>query len=249
MRGVLITGASRGIGAACARAFAARGERVAIHYGSAESRAREVLASLDGSGHTLAPADLRDPDAVAAMVGRAAAELGRLDVVVNNAGIFDPAHPITDTTYEQWRAAWADTIAVNLTGPANVTHRAVPHLIAAGGGHIVNVASRGAFRGEPDHPAYGATKAGLVALGQSLARALGRHNISVTSVAPGFVETDMAAPHLEGEAGEARRAETALGRIAQPEDVAAAVVYLASPEATMASGSVLDVNGASFLRM
>jgi 3-oxoacyl-[acyl-carrier protein] reductase len=111
------------------------------------------------------------------------------------------------------------------------------------------VSSRGAFRGEPTHPAYGASKAAIVSLGQSLARALGPHGISVTSVAPGFVETDMAAEALAGETGDRRRAESPLGRVATPEEVAAAVVFLASPEATMASGSVLDVNGASFLRM
>jgi NAD(P)-dependent dehydrogenase (short-subunit alcohol dehydrogenase family) len=136
---------------------------------------------------------------------------------------------------------------VNLTGAANVTWCALRHM--PDGGHVVNVASRGAFRGEPRHPAYGASKAGLVAFGQSLARALGPRGISVTSVAPGFTETEMAAEALAGEAGERRRAESPLGRVATAEEVAAAVVFLASPEATMASGSVLDVNGASFLRM
>jgi NAD(P)-dependent dehydrogenase (short-subunit alcohol dehydrogenase family) len=117
------------------------------------------------------------------------------------------------------------------------------------GGRIVNVSSRGAFRGEPNHPAYGASKAGLIAFGQSLARALGERRISVTAVAPGFVETDMAAVELAGESGRRRRAESPLGRVARPEEIAAAVHYLASPEAEMASGTVLDVNGASYLRM
>ena len=117
------------------------------------------------------------------------------------------------------------------------------------GGRIVNVASRGAFRGEPDHPAYGASKAGLLAFGQSLARALGPRAITVTAVAPGFTETDMAADELQGERGRARRAESPLGRVSTPEDVAAAVLYLASPEAEMVSGAVLDVNGASYLRL
>jgi NAD(P)-dependent dehydrogenase (short-subunit alcohol dehydrogenase family) len=119
----------------------------------------------------------------------------------------------------------------------------------ASGGHIVNVASRGAFRGEPRHPAYGASKAGMISFGQSLARALGPRNISVTSVAPGFVETEMAAEALAGEEGERRRAESPLGRVARPEEVAAAVVFLASADAVMSSGTVIDVNGASFLRM
>ena len=117
------------------------------------------------------------------------------------------------------------------------------------GGRIVNVASRGAFRGEPSMPAYGASKAGIISLGQSLARSLGPRGIAVTSVAPGFTETDMAAEALAGAERERRTAESPLGRIATPEEVAAAIVYLASPEAELASGSVLDVNGASHLRM
>ena len=121
--------------------------------------------------------------------------------------------------------------------------------MSVGGGTIVNVSSRGAFRGEPEHPAYGASKAGLIAFGQSLARALGPHEIIVSAVAPGFVETDMAAAELVGEQGAARRAESPLGRVCTPDEIAAAVVFLASPEAKMASGSVLDVNGASYLRM
>jgi 3-oxoacyl-[acyl-carrier protein] reductase len=247
-RAVLVTGASRGIGAAVARAFAAAGDRVAVHYGASRAAADEVAASLVGEGHVVVGADLADPEAVRAMVAVAAEGLGGLDVLVNNAGVFTP-HPITDTTYEEWQRAWRDTLAVNLLGPANAAWCAVPHMIAAGGGRIVNVSSRGAFRGEPRSPAYGASKAALVAFGQSLARALGPHRIAVTTVAPGWTVTDMAAETLAGPRADDIRAESPLGRVAEPEDVARAVLYLASPEAEMASGTVLDVNGASFLRM
>ena len=121
-------------------------------------------------------------------------------------------------------------------------------MMAGGGGRIVNVSSRGAFRGEPGQPAYGASKAGLNALGQSLAIALAPHNIMVTGVAPGFVDTDMAAAHLQGASGAAIRAQSPLGRVARPAEVAAAVFYLASPQAEWASGAILDLNGASYLR-
>ena len=114
---------------------------------------------------------------------------------------------------------------------------------------MINVTSRGAFRGEPRHPAYGASKAGLIAFGQSLARDLGGRGITVAAVAPGFTETDMARNELTGERGAARRAESPLGRVATPDEVAAAVVYLASPQAELASGAVLDFNGASHLRL
>jgi NAD(P)-dependent dehydrogenase (short-subunit alcohol dehydrogenase family) len=247
-RAVLVTGASRGIGAAVARAFAQTGDRVAVHYGASRDRAEELAASLPGGGHVVVQADLADPEAVRRMVDGAADGLGGLEVLVNNAGIFQ-AHPVTDTSYEEWQRAWERTLAVNLTGAANVTWCAVQHMLAGGGGTIVNVSSRGAFRGEPDQPAYGASKAGLIAFGQSLARALGPHGITVTAVAPGFTETDMAKEALSGELGVARRAESPLNRVATPEEVAAAIVYLASPEAAMASGAVLDINGASYLRM
>jgi 3-oxoacyl-[acyl-carrier protein] reductase len=245
-RAVLVTGASRGIGAAVARAFAERGDRVAVHYGARRDAAEEVAGALPGEGHVVVGAELADPEAVRRMVEEAAAALGGIDVLVNNAGVFSP-HPIDGSTYEEWQRAWRDTLGVNLVGAANVTWCAVRHM--GRGGRIVNVASRGAFRGEPKHPAYGASKAGLISFGQSLARALGPRGIAVTSVAPGFTETDMAADALAGEAGERRRAESPLGRVAAPEEVAAAVVFLASPEAEMASGTVIDVNGASDLRM
>jgi 3-oxoacyl-[acyl-carrier protein] reductase len=245
-RAVLVTGASRGIGAAVAHAFAASGDRVGLHYGARRDAAVAVRDALPGDGHVVAGADLADPEAVRRMVDEVAEALGGIDVLVNNAGVFEP-HAATETTYEEWQEAWRHTLAVNLTGAANVTWCALQHM--GPGGRIVNVSSRGAFRGEPNHPAYGASKAGLIAFGQSLARALGERRISVTSVAPGFVDTDMAASELEGESGRRRRAESPFGRVAKPEEIAAAVHYLASPEAELASGTVLDVNGASYLRM
>ena len=247
-RAVLVTGASRGIGAAVASAFASAGDRVAVHYGANADKAHDVAASLPGDGHVVVGADLGDPDAVRRMVDEAAAELGGLDVLVNNAGVFEQ-HPITETSYEEWQQAWQRTLAVNLVGAANVTWCAVQHMVLSGGGRIVNVSSRGAFRGEPRQPGYGASKAGLIAFGQSLARALGPHGISVAAVAPGITDTDMAADALTGAGGDARRAESPLGRLATTGEVAAAVLFLASPEAEFASGSVLDLNGASYLRL
>ena len=248
-RAVLVTGASRGIGAAAARGFAAAGDRVAVHHGANRRLAEEVAASLEGEGHVVVGADLADPEAVRRMVDEAAAGLGGIDVLVNNAGVFFD-HPIAGTTYEEWQDGWRETLGVNLVGAANVTWCAVQHMLRGGrGGRIVNVSSRGAFRGEPDAPAYGASKAALIAFGQSMARALGSHGIAVASVAPGFTETDMAAAELSGPRGDARRAESPFGRVARAEEVAAAILFLASPGAEFTSGTVLDVNGASYLRM
>ncbi len=246
-RSVLVTGSSRGIGRAVAEAFASAGDRVAIHHRASPKLAADLLASLPGTGHTVVQADLADPGAVRSMVDTAAERLGGLDVLVNNAANYS-AHPITEVSYEQWQAAWQSTVGVNLIGSANVTWCAVRHMIAGGGGRIVNVSSRGAFRGEPNQPAYGASKAGLNAFGQSLAKALAPHNISVAAVAPGFVETDMAAGHLQGAGGEAIRAQSPFGRVARPDEIASAVLFLASPQAEWASGAILDLNGASYLR-
>jgi 3-oxoacyl-[acyl-carrier protein] reductase len=246
-RAVLVTGASRGIGRAVARAFAANGDRVAVHYGAAADEAARTLGSLAGEGHVVVQADLADSGAIRSMVDEAAAVLGGLDVLVNNAGIY-LEHAIAEVSYEEWGEAWRRTLDVDLVGAANVTWCAVRHMIERGGGRIVNISSRGAFRGEPRHSSYGAAKAGLNAFGQSLARELAPHGISVTTVAPGFVETDMAAKHLDGAEGPGIRAQSPWGRVARPEEVAAAVLYLASPEAEFVTGAILDLNGASYLR-
>jgi 3-oxoacyl-[acyl-carrier protein] reductase len=245
-RAVLVTGASRGIGAATAHAFAAAGDRVAVHFSSSPDAAEQVLKELPGSGHVLVQADLADPSAIQTMVDEAAKALGRIDVLVNNAGVYHP-HRIRETTYAEWQRAWTDTLAVNLVGPANVTWCAVRHM--GRGGRIVNVSSRGAFRGEPNQPAYGASKAAVVSLTQSLARALGPEGIAVTAIAPGWTVTDMAAVNLSGDGHDRRRMESPLERVADPSEVAAAIVYLASPEAEFATGTVLDFNGGSYLRM
>jgi NAD(P)-dependent dehydrogenase (short-subunit alcohol dehydrogenase family) len=228
-----------------ARAFADDGDRVAVHHRDSAELATSLAAELPGTGHVVVQADLADPSAVRDLVDGAADRLGGLDVVVNNAGVFPP-HPITASSYEHWQAAWRHTLDVNLVGPANVCWCAVRHM--GTGGRIVNVSSRGAFRGEPEQPAYGASKAGLNALTQSLARALGPLGIAVTAVAPGYVETDMSNRHLKSPRGDEIRAQSPFNRVARPEEVAAAVLWLASPDAEWAAGAVLDLNGASYLR-
>ncbi|GAA2831778.1 SDR family NAD(P)-dependent oxidoreductase [Kribbella solani] len=245
-RSVLVTGASRGIGAATARAFAEAGDRVAIHYGASADAAAQLLKDLPGTGHVMVQADLADPAATEQMVDDAARALGSIDVLVNNAAVYHP-HRIRETTYAEWQQAWTDTLSVNLLGPANTTWCAVRHMPR--GGRIINVSSRGAFRGEPNQPAYGASKAALVSLTQSLARALGPEGIAVTAIAPGWTLTDMAAPNLTGPDYDRRRLESPLERIAAPTEVAAAILYLASPAAEFATGTILDFNGASHLRM
>lgn len=247
-RTVLITGGARGIGAAIAKEFAQAGDQIAIHYVSSKSDAEEVCASLPGDGHITAQAELRDPEAIRVMVEEVAKKFGKIDVLINNAGVFVD-HPIETTTYEEWQAAWSQTLGVNLIGAANVSWCALRHMPKNGTSRIVNIGSRGAFRGEPLSPAYGASKAAIVAFGQSIAKALAPMHIGVTTLAPGFVETEMASRLLDGPEGPGIRAQSPFNRAARPEELAKAVYFLASPDSEWASGAVLDFNGASYLRM
>lgn len=246
-KNILITGGSRGIGKAAAQAFAERGGRICINFNKNSRAAKAVIENLPGKGHFAAKADIANPDSVRQLMEAVTDEFDRLDVVVNNAGVYLP-HPIAEMDYEEWQAAWKQTLDLNLTGMANVCYFAARHMMRHGGGHIVNVSSRGAFRGEPEHTAYGASKAGVNALTQSLAQELGKHNISVSVVAPGFVETDMAKDLLDGPTGQAIKKQSPLGRVATPEEVAYTIVFLASQGAEFLTGGIVDVNGASYLR-
>jgi 3-oxoacyl-[acyl-carrier protein] reductase len=249
-RAVLVTGSSRGLGAAVAARFAASGDRVAVHHRDSAAQAERVVAELPGSGHVVVRADLADPAAVRTMVDAAAERLGGLDVLVNNAGVYgarDRPHPVFGQAYDDWQRAWRATFEINLFGAANAAWAAAQHMRERGG-RIVNVSSRGAFRGEPEQPAYGASKAALNAMGQSLAVALAPYRIAVATVAPGFIETDMTREHLAPPAGDAIRAQSPFGRVARPDEIAAAVHWLASTEAEWASGAIVDLNGASYLR-
>ena len=244
---VLVTGGSRGIGLAISMAFASAGARVAIIYRANGAAAAAALAQLPGAGHSIHRADIADPEQVRLAVDAAVEKLGGLDIVINNAGIGD-YHPIDSTTYQEWQEAWEQTLAANLIAPANVCYCAVQHMLKNGGGRIVNVTSRGAYRGEPIKPAYGASKAGLTSLSQSLAVALAPHRIFVGAVAPGFVNTELTAARLASAEGDEIRAQSGFNRVAEPKEVAHAVLFLASEGAEFSTGTVIDVNGASYLR-
>ncbi len=244
---VLVTGASRGIGREIAKQFAEKGATIAVHYNSNQSAANDTLGMLDGDGHIIIQANMDDADGIQTMVNSVVEQLGRIDILVNNAGIYDE-HNLTDISYADWQANFRKTLDVNLIGVANTIYCAAQHMIKQGGGRIVNISSRGAFRGEPTAPAYGASKAGMNSMGQSLAKLLAPHNIFIGTVAPGFVETDMAAEILAQPRGEEIRNQSPLGRVAKPEEVAHVAVFLASEGAEFATGTIIDVNGASYLR-
>jgi len=243
----LVTGASRGIGAAIATLLAGSGATIVIHYGSNKQAAEKIRSSLPGKAHSVLGADLSEPQAAVGCVKRVMEAHGRLDVLVNNAGIFTP-HPPLHTDSEAWLDAWQETLSVNLLAPALLCHAAASVMAGQGGGRIINIGSRGAFRGEAEAPAYAASKAGLHAMSQSLAVALAPQNIQVFAVAPGFVETDMAKSLLAGPGGAAIRQQSPMNRVAAPHEVAEVVCFLAATEAAYMSGAIIDVNGASYLR-
>ena len=244
---VLITGAARGIGRAVAQQFVENGARVALHFHSNREAAEVTFDSLAGDSHSLHQADITDAAESRQLVEAVIRQHSRLDVLVNNAAIFE-AHPIAKVSYDDWQAAWQRTLNTNLIGAANVTFCAAQQMIQQGSGRIVNISSRGAFRGEPDAPAYGASKAALNAMSQSLAQALAPHNIFVYVVAPGFVETERVAYRLDGAEGDGIRNQSPLKRVAKPEEVAKTVLFLASEGTDFLTGGIVDVNGASYLR-
>ncbi len=244
---VLITGASGGIGSAIAAQFADSKAKVIVHYNSQQEKAENLCKNLNGVGHITLSGDLTNPHDIDKILEKTLSAFGRIDVLVNNAGVYTE-HPLEHTDFTAWQNTWNKTINTNLIGPANLTFRVAKEMIKQGSGKIINISSRGAFRGEPTAPAYGASKAGLNAMGQSLALALAPHNIFVYTLAPGFVETAMARPHLTGERKKEILNQSPIGRVAKPEEIAKTVVFLASEGTDFLTGCIIDVNGASYLR-
>ncbi len=243
---VLITGSSRGIGRAIALHFASLQARVIIHYNRNKEAAEKTLAELPGENHVCIQADIRDPTAVHTMVESVINKVGSIHVLVNNAGVFIEGS-IATCSYEEWQQVWDTTIRTNLMGAANTAFCVVKHMIEQGGGKIINVSSRGAYRGEPNAPAYGASKGGLSSFSQSLAKACAPYNILVYAVAPSFVETEMTLDRLADE-GDAIRGQSPLNRLAQPEEIARTIAFLAGEGTDFLTGGVIDINGASYLR-
>lgn len=250
----LVTGASRGIGRTIAAQLSQRGVRVALHYRNNQMAAEQSLESLSGAGHAIFDADLAISTEASLLWQRVIDAFGAVDILINNAGLYR-FHPPLSTAYDAWKSAWQETLAANLIAPADLSLLAAqamaaraPRSAAFGRGRIVNISSRGAFRGEPDAPAYAASKAGLNALSQSLSKSLAPNGVYIYCVAPGWVETEMATSHLEGPDGPSILAQHPLGRVTRTEEIANAAVYCALDAPAAMTGCVIDVNGASYLR-
>jgi 3-oxoacyl-[acyl-carrier protein] reductase len=240
---VLITGGSRGIGRACANIFAELNANVIITYKSNLEEAKKTIEGLKrNEKHRFYQLDIVQPMQVQTTFEKVVKKYNAIDVLVNNAGVFIE-HKIATVSYHEWQAAWSETLTTNLIGVSNLCYVAAQQMMTQNSGKIINVSSRGAFRGEPDHPAYAASKAGLNAMSQSLAVALGKHNITVGVVAPGFVETDMTTAYLQGTAGEAIKQQSPLGRVATTDEVARLVAVFAADGYEFMTGGIVDLNG------
>jgi 3-oxoacyl-[acyl-carrier protein] reductase len=239
-RVALVTGASRGIGRAIALALGKDGLHVVVNYTANEAAAAETLSALQSAGGqgSLSRFDVADQAAVDAAVKQIAAERGRLDVLVNNAGI-----AIDGLLLRTKKDDWQRTLDVNLTGAFHCCKAASRYLLKSDAGRIVNLSSVVGEQGNAGQVSYAAAKAGLIGLTRTLARELASRAITVNCVTPGFIETDMTAKHVQGDAREALVQQIPLGRIGRPEDVAEAVRFLVSEAASYITGQVVRVNG------
>jgi 3-oxoacyl-[acyl-carrier protein] reductase len=241
----LVTGASRGIGRAIASALMDSGARVAAHYRGERALAEALVRGRDGS--VALSADLSDPRAAASLFARAVEALGGVDLLVNNAGV--ALESPLDRSTDEWVRAWETTMAVNLAASGILARDAVRHFGSHGGGRIVFIASRAAFRGDtPEYLAYAASKGGMVALSRSIARGCGSQGVKSFVIAPGFTRTEMADDFIARYGEDYAMKDVALDRMTEPRDIAPLVVFLASGLADHCTGTSIDVNAASYVR-
>jgi len=242
---VVITGASRGIGAETARRMAAAGANVVVNYHTSDAAADAVVRDI-GERAVAMRADVADSNAVKQLVDDVVARFGKIDILVNNAAVFE-YNPFDGDDYEAWQRGWQRTFDLNVFAAANAAWLAMRSMRRNGGGKIINVASRSAWRGETEFADYGASKAALVNLTRSIARACARDNIVASCVAPGFIETEMAKPELEAHREEIIN-QIPLRRVGSVDDVAGVILFLASPMADYLNGVTIDINGGSWFQ-
>lgn len=243
---VLLTGATGGIGEAAARLLARSGATVAVHYKTQEAPAQKLAAEIGNNAKPF-PADLTQPENGAALFEDVVEAYGRVDTLVNNAGVWAGAG--FGETLDRWLRVWNDNIAVNLTSAGVLCREAIRHFKTRGGGRIINVASRAAFRGDSEeYFSYAAAKAGMVALSRSVARAFGKNNIKSFVIAPGWVRTEMTEEYFREHGDQSAMKEIALPKLTEPGDVAPTILFMASGMMDHATGCTVDINAASYVR-
>jgi NAD(P)-dependent dehydrogenase (short-subunit alcohol dehydrogenase family) len=241
---ILVTGASRGIGRAIARALGTSGARLAIHYHRTAEPAQALADDLDAAEPF--QANLATVEGGVQLFDDVTAAFGQVDGLVNNAGV--AVQLPLDGSDDAWAEGWARTMHVNLRAPELLCRRAIRHFRTRGGGRIINVASRAAFRGDtPDYMAYAASKGGLVALTRSIARGFGDDGIVAFTLAPGFTRTDMAQDFIDEYGEDYATSDLALSRLTEPDDIAPTAVFLASGLADHATGATIDLNAGSYV--
>jgi 3-oxoacyl-[acyl-carrier protein] reductase len=234
----LITGASRGIGRQAAIRLANAGAQVAVNYHRSEREALDLVRQIGKSAMPVR-ADVSDPAQAEEMTNAVVERFGRIDILVNNAATFD-RNPFDGDDYNAWQRGWERTFALNVFGAANAAFLAMRSMRNHGGGKIINIASRAAFRGETEFADYGASKAALVNLTRSIARACAKDNIVASCVAPGFIETEMARSELEAHREDILN-QIPLRRVGSVDDVASVILFLASSMADYLNGATIDV--------
>lgn len=235
----LVTGASRGIGRAIALALAAEGADIAVNYAGNQAAAEAVAAEIEAMGRKaiIIQADISSNEAATAMVEQVAKEFGRVDILVNNAGITRDG-----LLMRMKEADWDAVLTTNLKGVFNCTKAAIKYMIKQKAGHIVNISSVVGVNGNAGQANYAAAKAGVIGFTKATAKELAARGITVNAVAPGFIQTDMTAVLNEKQV-EAMQATIPLKRLGEPEDIAKAVVFLASDDANYITGQTLNVDG------
>jgi 3-oxoacyl-[acyl-carrier protein] reductase len=242
-KNILVTGASRGIGKGLAIGLGKAGARIAVHYQNNRELAEQTALEI-GNNSFAVQANLKNPEEIEKLFKEVVGKFGQLNVLVNNAGIFKMSLIESDS----WLDDWNETLDVNLRAAALLSRLAILHFQPRGGGRIINISSRAAFRGDgPEHLAYAASKAGMVALSKSIARGFGKDNITSFLIAPVWVETDMSVESVEKYGKDFIIKDIALNKLTEPKDLAPMVALLAGGYADHATGTTIDMNAGSYL--
>lgn len=243
---ILVTGASQGIGRAIARELMAQGGRVVVHYNMNETAARDLIAEFPDTHSVVVRADLQNPESVSHLFNTSLEQVGHLDAIIFNAGVFLP-HSVALSS-DDWHAIWKKTLSINLDSVGQLTHLGIRHFKQEGGGRFIYIGSRAAFRGETEeYLAYAASKGGITSLSRSVARSFGKEGITSFVIAPGFTRTAMAESFIASHGEAVLLDEIALPELTRPEHIAPLIAFICGGKMDHATGTVIDFNAGSYM--